>query len=67
MIEIKLPCPVGMRITNNNGYEGRIISYEIRGNGNPISPSTIVLAVTDKLLIAVSDGKFPDGIEVIGF
>ena len=67
MIEVKLPCEIGMRITDNDGYEGRIIGYKIIGNGNPLSPSYIVLAETEECQIAVIDGKFPCDIEVVGY
>lgn len=67
MINITLPCEIGMRITNNNGYEGRVIGYKIIGNGNPLSPSHIVLAETNEYQIAITDGKLPDSFEVIGF
>ena len=67
MVEVKLPCEIGMRITDNNGYEGRIIGYKIIGSGSPLSPSHIVLAETAECQIAVIDGKFPCGIEIIGY
>lgn len=67
MIEIKLPCEIGVRIKDNKGYEGCIIGYQIIGSGNPLSPSHKVLAETEECLITVYDGMFPDGIEIIGY
>lgn len=68
MVEIKLPCEIGMRIRDKEkGFEMRITGYKIIGNGNPISPSHRVLAETQECLIAVQNGVFPDNIEILGF
>ena len=75
MIEIKLPCEIGMRVKNKgNGSEWRIIGYEIRGSGIPFDTSYRAMAQAidvydnnNQVLIDSQNGMFPDNIEIIGY
>ena len=75
MVEIKLPCEIGMWVKNkDNGFEYRIIGYEIRGKGIPFDTSYIAMAqainINDNnnlVLISSQNGIFPDSIEIIGY
>lgn len=75
MVDIKLPCEIGMRVKNkNDGSEWRIIGYEIRGNGIPHeTPYRAMAQAVDvdnndnQVLISSRNGVFPYDIEVIGW
>lgn len=75
MVEIKLPCEIGMKTRDkDDGSEWRIVGYEIIGNGNSLSPSHRVMAQAidvydedNQVLISSHNGMFPDSIEILGY
>ena len=75
MIDIKLPCAIGMRIKDKgDNCEWRVVRYKVIGNGNPFSPSHRVIAEVvsindqnDEMQIYVRDGQFSDCFEVLGY
>ena len=75
MVDIKLPCEIGMRVKDkDDGSEWRIIGYEIRGSGVPFETSYRAMAQAvdvnnndNQVLISSRNGVFPDEIEVIGY
>ena len=75
VVEIKLPCEIGIRIKDkNDNFEGRITGYKIIGNGNPFSPSHKAMAEVidihdedNEVFIVSYNGIFPDNIEIIGY
>ena len=73
MIEVKLPCEIGVKIKDNeNGFEGRILGYRVIG-GNPLLPPRVMAEVHDSyeednvVFVVVYDGVFANNIEVIGY
>ena len=75
MVEIKLPCEIGMRVKYKyEDTEYRVLGYEIIGSANPLNTSYRAMAdaveINDdghRILISSKDGVFPDCIEIIGF
>lgn len=73
MVEIKLPCAVGSMVEDvDDGFRGYILSYKIIGNGNPIDTRHTALAEVqdpddrdNQRLIRVSNGVFPDNINIL--
>ena len=69
MIEIKLPCKIGIKVLIDRDFYGYVTKYEVRGWASPFDERlprvyAIVENQDKQMMVAVYDGKFPDNVKI---